>query len=196
LKMVVAYSTVSQVGYGFLLFPLTLAGSAAADYAWNGAVYFALAHAVAKAAAFLAVGALMHQIGHDRLQEMTGAAWRSPFILMAFAMASLSLMGLPPSAGFVAKWMLLKSALLSGSWGYGMVIIGGGILAMAYLFRVLEIAMRAPPEGWSLLPIPKGLAFPAIVLAVTAVLLGVFSDLPLRLLQVGPVVANWGRFAP
>jgi multicomponent Na+:H+ antiporter subunit D len=196
LKMVVAYSTVSQVGYGFLLFPLALAGGDAADYAWNGAVYFALAHAVAKAAAFLAVGALMHQIGHDRLHEMPGAAWRSPFILMAFAMASISLMGLPPSAGFVAKWMLLKSALLSGHWGYGIVIVGGGVLAMAYLFRVLEIAMRAPPEGWSRLPLPKGLAFPAMVLAVTAVLLGVFSDLPLRLLQVGPVVADWGRLSP
>lgn len=197
LKMVVAYSTVSQVGYGFLLFPLALAGGAAAEYAWNGAVYFALAHAVAKAAAFLSVGALMHQMGNDRLHEMQGAAWRSPFILMAFALAALSLMGLPPSAGFVAKWMMLKAALLSGQWGYVMVIVGGGVLAMAYLFRVLEIAMRAPPEdaAWRP-PFPRGLAFPGMALAVAAVLLGIFSDLPLRLLQVGPVIAQWGRVAP
>ena len=196
LKMVVAYSTVSQVGYGFLLFPLALAGGVAAEYAWNGAVYFTIAHAVAKAAAFLAAGALMHQFGHDRLDDMEGAAWRSPFILMSFALAALSLMGLPPSAGFVAKWMMLKAALSSGQWGYAMVIVGGGVLAMAYLFRVLEIAMRAPPEDAPPLRFPRGLAIPGMVLAVAAVLLGVFSDLPLRLLQVGPVVARWGRVAP
>jgi formate hydrogenlyase subunit 3/multisubunit Na+/H+ antiporter MnhD subunit len=194
--MVVAYSTVSQVGYGFLLFPLALAGGAAAEYAWNGAVYFAIAHAAAKAAAFLAAGALMHQFGHDRLKEMEGAAWRSPFILMSFALAALSLMGLPPSAGFVAKWMMLKAALLSGQWGYAMVIVGGGVLAMAYLFRVLEIAMRAPPEDAPPLHVPQGLAIPGMILAVAAVLLGIFSDLPLRLLQVGPVIAQWGRVAP
>lgn len=193
LKMVVAYSTVSQVGYGFLLFPLALAGGTAAEYAWNGAVYFAIAHAVAKAAAFLAVGALMHQMGHDRLGEMTGAAWRSPFILMTFALACVSLMGLPPSAGFVAKWMMLKSAMLGGQWGFGAVIVIGGMLAMGYLFRVLEIAMRVPPEGWSRLRVPCGLAIPGMVLAICAVLLGIFSDLPLQLLQVGPTDAPFGQ---
>jgi formate hydrogenlyase subunit 3/multisubunit Na+/H+ antiporter MnhD subunit len=192
LKMVIAYSTVSQAGYGFLLFPLVLAGGMAAEYAWNGAVYFALAHAVAKAAAFLSVGALMHQMGHDRLHEMQGAAWRSPFILMAFALAALSLMGLPPSAGFVAKWMMLKSALLSGQWGYAVVIVGGGVLAMGYLFRVLEVAMREPPAGRPPMPVPTGLALPGMALALAAVLLGIFSDLPLRLLQMGPTTTLWG----
>jgi formate hydrogenlyase subunit 3/multisubunit Na+/H+ antiporter MnhD subunit len=188
LKMVVAYSTVSQVGYGFLLFPLAFGGAEAAELAWMGAVYFVLSHALAKAAAFLAAGALMAQFGRDGLDALRGAAWHSPLVVMAFGLAAVSLMGLPPSAGFLAKWMLLKSALGSGQWWWAVVIAGGSLLAAAYLFRVLEITLEAPGEAPPPARPSRGLSLPALALALAPLILGILADWPLRLLAVGPVI--------
>jgi len=101
LKLLLAYSTVSQLGYLFLLFPLSVSGGLAAQYAWQGGVYAALAHGCAKAAAFLATGALMQCLGHDRIGELRGAGWHLPFLIAALSLAGVSLMGLPPSGGFV-----------------------------------------------------------------------------------------------
>jgi multicomponent Na+:H+ antiporter subunit D len=188
LKMVVAYSTVSQVGYGFLLFPLAFGGAEAAELAWTGAVYFAVSHALAKAAAFLAAGALTAQFGRDGLDALRGAAWHSPLVVMAFGLAAVSLMGLPPSAGFLAKWMLLKSALGSGQWWWAVVIAGGSLLAAAYLFRVLEITMEDPGEAPPPARPSRGLSLPALALALAPLILGILADWPLRLLAVGPVL--------
>lgn len=196
LKMVVAYSTVSQVGYGFLLFPLAQGGAEAAELAWMGAVYFAIAHALAKAAAFLAAGALMAQLGRDRLDALRGAAWHSPMVVMAFALAAISLMGLPPSAGFIAKWMLLKSAMLGGQWGWVAVIAAGSLLAAAYLFRVLEMTLETPGDAPAPPPVSLALSLPTLALALTPLLLGVFSDLPLSLLEIGPVLPLPGGATP
>ena len=99
-KRLIAYSTVAQVGYLFLVFGL--AGGAAAMPAWRGAAYFAFAHACAKAAAFLVAGALMHAAGGDELDRWEGLARREPMLMFTFGLAGVSLMGLPPSGGFIA----------------------------------------------------------------------------------------------
>lgn len=190
LKLLVAYSTVSQLGYMFLVFPLSVPGGLAAEYAWQGGVYAALAHGCAKAAAFLAAGALMHQLGHDRIRDLRGAGWRMPVLVAAFGLAGVSLMGLPPSGGFVAKWMLLKAALLGGQWWYAATILAGGLLAFAYVFRVLERAMTAPAASDPPVATPWGLAVPAMALSLVAIALGVASAWPLALL--GPLLPGGG----
>jgi len=187
LKMVIAYSTVSQVGYGFLLFPLSAGGGEAASFAWNAGVFFALSHGMAKAGAFLAAGALLRTLGHDRVDDLGGTASRHPFLIMSFALAGVSLMGLPPSGGFVAKWMMLKAALLAGQWCYVAVLVAGSLLAIGYLFRVLEKTLQAPAGEESSPAVPRLLSLPAMLLAAAAVALGILSDWPLRLLAAGPL---------
>lgn len=184
LKLVVAYSTVGQLGYPFLVFPLV--GGAGARSALSGAVYFMLAHACAKAALFLAAGNVLRALGHDRLEGMRGAAAALPMTFLTFALASLSIMGLPPSGGFVAKWLLLRGALEAASWPLAVVLIGGGLLAAGYLLRVLALSL-ARPEGPPLVPrpVPLALELPALVLALAAVALGLVSSVPLSLLEVG-----------
>ncbi|ABI56097.1 complex I subunit 5 family protein [Alkalilimnicola ehrlichii MLHE-1] len=172
LKQVIAYSTVAQLGYLLLIFPL-LASAAA----WQGVVYHGLAHGLAKAALFLAAGNIMIVIGHDRLRDMRNFPSTLSPSLFAFALASVSLMGLPPAGGFVAKWLLVEGALAEGQWGWALLVVAGGLLAAAYLFRVMRLFVRHagtpgvshhPPLGWALNGPPMALALAAQALGLGA----------------------------
>lgn len=144
LKLVVAWSTVAQVGYLFLVFPLAQAGDAA--LALRAAVCFLLAHGLAKAAMFLAAGNIQHGAGHDRVTRLRGAASAMPLSVFAFSAAGASLAGLPPSAGFTAKWLLLETAATGEAWGWAVLIVLGGLASAAYVFRVLHYAFAAMPR--------------------------------------------------
>lgn len=184
LKMLVAYSTVAQVGYLFLLFPLAAGPEAAAG--WQGGVYQALSHAFAKSAMFLAAGTMVLAAGRDDFASLNGISARLPVSLFAFAMAGVSLMGLPPSGGFVAKWLLLKSAVASGQWWWIVVIIVGGLLSAAYVFRVLRRAFLPPAEGQAKRPpLPHALELSAFLLAAASLLLGLYATEPLALAGIG-----------
>lgn len=175
LKLVVAYSTVAQLGYMLLFFPMATA------LAWEGAVYHGVAHGVAKAALFLAAGNVLAYVGHDRLRELRGLDRPLSVSLFAFALAGVSIMGLPPSGGFMAKWLLLSAALDSGQWWWAVVVLVGGLLAAIYIFRVLRFAfLKAPgPVIESPGPAPGPLmAWPAMALAILAIALG-FTTAPL-----------------
>lgn len=192
LKMIIAYSTVAQIGYMFLLFPLAAVDSTGQIFAWNGGIYFAVSHACAKGAAFLVAGSVVWSLGHDRIEDLGGLARRYPVGTFTFAIAGLSLAGLPPSGGFVGKWLLLKAAMLSGQWWYAVMIIAGGLLAAGYVIRVLEIAMRAPENEevpGEVLRIPLRMQYSALALAFAAVLMGLLASVPLDILNISAPVS-------
>jgi multicomponent Na+:H+ antiporter subunit D len=186
LKMLIAWSTVAQIGYLFLVFPLASAASPAdAITAWSGGVYQALSHAVAKAALFLSAGAMLQVTDEERVERMEGVGRHLPVSLFAFAVAGVSLMGLPPSGGFVAKWLLLDAALTSGQWWWAAVLILGSLLTAAYVFRVLRRCFLAPPEQAVFHPVPLVMPLAALCLAGIALILGLAAVYPLRLLNAG-----------
>jgi multicomponent Na+:H+ antiporter subunit D len=113
LKLLIAYSTVAQLGYLVFFFPLAALPEVKLA-AYQGTLYHVLAHALVKAALFLASGAMIHALGHDRLYGLRALAGKLPLTTFVIAVASASLVGLPPSGGFVAKWLLL-----SASWEGG-----------------------------------------------------------------------------
>jgi formate hydrogenlyase subunit 3/multisubunit Na+/H+ antiporter MnhD subunit len=195
LKLVVAYSTVAQIGYLFLVFPLAGGASAeqpAAADAWNGAVFLALSHGLAKAAMFLAVGQWMSVQGSDQIDEMQGYATAMPMTTFAFALSSITLVGLPPSGGFTAKYLDMTSAFATGQWHWALVMAVGGLLAAAYLYRALAVVFRRgvlPPS-----PVPsRGQQAVPLVLAGAAIVLGIASAGPFELLTMGrPEAAGEG----
>lgn len=180
LKLLVAYSTVAQLGYLFIAFPL--AGVEPA-LAWGGSIYLALSHAFAKGAMFLAAGSIMTESGHDDIGELDLVVERMPLTLAAFALAGISLAGLPPSGGFVGKWMLLQAAMEQGLWGWALVLIGGGALTAAYVFRVLGFAFTTAPHHHESHSVPGTMEWTALLLALGAVLLGFVAPWALPLLD-------------
>ena len=189
LKMLVAWSTVAQLGYLFLIFPLLSSnGFAADDLALQAGTMQAVAHGLAKAAMFAAVGVLIHVTGRDTVADVAGVASRLPVTLFAFALSGMTLMGLPPSGGFLAKWLLIEAALAQGQWWLAAVAIAGGLLAAVYVFRVLRQAFMAPPLGERRLAAhraPPLMEWTAFALAAASVLLGLRGMELLRLLGVG-----------
>jgi formate hydrogenlyase subunit 3/multisubunit Na+/H+ antiporter MnhD subunit len=184
LKLLVAHSTVAQIGYLFLVFPLS-ATPQTAHTAWQGGIYFVFSHACAKAAFFLAAGNVICAFGHDRINELHGIVRRLPVSMFAFALAGVSLMGLPPSGGFIAKWLYLKAALAGGQWWYGGLLILGGLLAGAYVFRFFSVTFSNVEEVAEGRPVPKIMEWTAFGLAVSAMILGLSAPAIIRLLDAG-----------
>ncbi|MEM8852569.1 MAG: proton-conducting transporter membrane subunit [Pseudomonadota bacterium] len=194
LKRLIAYSTVAQIGYLFLVFPLAGGDSAAQPWsagAWTGAMLQAIAHALAKGAMFLAAGLVVEAAGHDRLSAVHGLARTMPITAFTFALSSVTLMGLPPSGGFVAKYLMLTSAFASGQIVWALVILTGGLLAAAYLFRVLAPTfLRSAKARADIGAVRQALP---LTLAATSILLGLLSAQPFEFLQIGrPQAATGG----
>lgn len=180
LKMMIAYSTVAQLGYLFLIFPLlgALGGLQAG-------IMQAFAHGLAKAAMFAAAGVLIKATGQDTIAGLAGAAQKLPLTLFAFGLAGVTLMGLPPSAGFLAKWQLIEAALGQGYWLIALVALAGGLLAAVYVFRVLRQAFLLTAPESSLQPVPRSLEWAAFALASASILLGLRGVELMQLLNVG-----------
>jgi multicomponent Na+:H+ antiporter subunit D len=151
LKLLAAYSTVAQVGYLFLFFPL-LAGTPATQRQdlLGAVVLLALTHGFAKAGLFLSAGLLHKAAGHDRIDDLGPSIQSLPAVALAIGLAGVALVGLPPSGTFIAKWVLLSSAIGSGQWWWIPAVVLGTLLASAYVFRVLANAFEQGPRHGSL----------------------------------------------
>jgi formate hydrogenlyase subunit 3/multisubunit Na+/H+ antiporter MnhD subunit len=145
LKLLVAYSTVAQIGYLFLMFPLAFDAGAAAigrGGALTGGLLQAISHATAKAAMFMAAGLVYLALGHDRIAGLAGVARALPLTVLTFALAGAALMGLPPSGAYVAKKLFFDAAGGSGQWWWERVLDVGGLLTASYVVLVLAHALR------------------------------------------------------
>jgi len=166
-----------------VLIPAALPGIA-------GGILLAVAHGLAKAAMFLAAGALVFAYGSDRLDRMEGAISRMPVAVAAIGLAGVSLAGLPPLFGFVGKWLMLQASLAEGAWWWIALLLVGGLLALGYTGRIIRATFNppgendaAPPQGH-----PHAL-FSAVpfALAVLSIVLGLFPGVLVEILAVTPV---------
>lgn len=179
LKQVVAYSTVAQMGYLFLLFPLTSAAGGDPEVlraAWGGTAALVVGHGFAKASLFLSAGTLKSVYGTDSLSELARVVRPLPSVVMGMGVAAVTLAGLPPSLGFAGKWQLVVASVGSGQWGWAAVPIGGGLLSAAYLLKPLTVMLREPQDRARPLPESRSASlrvrYAPLLLAVVPLVLG------------------------
>jgi multicomponent Na+:H+ antiporter subunit D len=158
----------------------------------GGGVYHALSHAFAKASLFLAAGAVLHAAGGDRCCHLRGLGERRPVIATALALASISIMGLPPSGGFVGKWLLLVAALHAGQWWWVVGHPAGRLAGRGLQFSFSAPAVPPAPAEQVWHDEPRMLGRAALAAGpVLALLLGLAAVIPFKLLSVGaPFPAN------
>jgi multicomponent Na+:H+ antiporter subunit D len=188
LKLLIAHSTVAQIGYLFLIFPLItveMRDAAWLPMAWTGTFFQVLAHALAKSAMFLAAGAVVLALGTDRLEALHGTAGRLPMTTFALGLAGVTLIGLPPSGGFVAKWLLLKATIESGQWWWAPVLVVGGLLTAGYVFLMLAHAFQPRQSVAEVRAVPRWLEASALGLALAGILVGFRAEEFLHLLSIG-----------
>ncbi|HEY0894320.1 MAG TPA: proton-conducting transporter membrane subunit, partial [Cellvibrio sp.] len=175
LKLLIAYSTLAQIGYLFLMFPLAFSVSGKLDsgIALAGGLLQAVSHAMAKAAMFMVCGSIYTTLGHDCLSELGGVWRRLPISVLAFALSGLALMGLPPGGAYVAKELLIQAAVEQSQWWWIVVLQAGGIFTGAYVFLVLIkiIATKTKPLH-SYDATPRVCEVAALALALCSLFLG------------------------
>jgi formate hydrogenlyase subunit 3/multisubunit Na+/H+ antiporter MnhD subunit len=182
LKLLIAYSTLAQIGYLFLMFPLAYdpgAGRLVAGDALAGGMLQVVSHATAKAAMFLSAGLVYAALGHDRIAGLAGAARGTPLGVLAFALGGLALMGVLPSGAYLAKKLLLDAAGVTGQAWLAFVLQAGGFFTTSYVVLVLAQALRRPPEGAPIARVPRVQEWAAVALACCSLLLALAAWGPL-----------------
>jgi len=172
-KRRLAYSTVSQISYVLCgLFLLTPAGVL-------GALLHTIFHATAKTGLFLSAGAIIFYTGKTNVDDFKGIGRQLPGTITAFTMVALSLVGIPPFAGFVSKWYLATASLDSGlpviGWLYPTILLVSALLTAAYLLPVTidgffpgkdaEIPARIPEH--------RAVTVPLLALGAASLVMGI-----------------------
>jgi multicomponent Na+:H+ antiporter subunit D len=174
LKRMLAYSSVAQIGY------IALGLGLGSTYALIGAVLHIVNHACMKSCLFL-VSSNLETRGHGLSIKSFGAALRRemPLTSAAFAIAAISMIGLPPTAGFFSKWYLLLASFEANQWPFVIVILVSSLLNAVYFFRVLERMYLGgkdePAEFREVGGRPFLLTFSPVTLALSLFVLGLGS---------------------
>jgi multicomponent Na+:H+ antiporter subunit D len=179
LKRLLATSSVAQIGY------IMLGASFVTEAGLTASAAHLFNHALAKGGLFLAVACLAIQYRDLRLDQLAGAARTMPLTAAAVVVCGFSLIGVPGTAGFISKWLLITAALDEGPLGYALVaiILVSSLMALVYVWRVVETLYFKPaavdPEGPGEAPLQLLLVTWAVALANIG--FGLFPQFPMAL---------------
>jgi len=173
LKKMLAYSSIANVGYimlGVGLSPQTPLGL-------TPAVMHVFNHAVIKACMFMTACAFIFKADLWDIRSFEGMGRRMPYTSIAFILASLAMIGMPPSAGFISKWYLLLAAIHSRNYVFVAIIFFSTILMIVYFWRVIEIMYISAGEDSSQSALmdeaPLSMTLPGMILAVLSFAAGI-----------------------
>ena len=177
LKRILAYSTVSQIGYIFLglamLNPVGIAGG----------LLFLLMHGLAKAGLFLCAGIVEHNTHKRDIRELGGLIKTMPITAVTFLGCAFSVIGIPPFGGFFSKFMVIMGTVKANHIWLAAVALFTAVLTMFYLFRLFSAVFL----GEAKLEIKEkttSMLFVVIVLGVLSLISGIFVAYPMKLVNV------------
>lgn len=180
LKKMLAYSSVSQIGY--IIMGISLAN----PFGFIGAALHILNHAIMKACLFLVTGNLRLKEGHSDINRFNSSYRKKyPWTMAAFTVAAISMVGLPPLAGFFSKWYLALGTIENSNWLLLSVILISSLLNAVYFFKILEKVYLNNPENEDTEPsedrdisrdeVSASLLIPVAVMAIALIVVGVLN---------------------
>ncbi|MBL39451.1 MAG: cation:proton antiporter [Xanthomonadales bacterium] len=185
IKRMLAYSTISQLSY------IVLAALVLAPYAEIGAAVHIVAHAFGKITLFFCAGAIYIASKKTRVDQLRGIGLRMPWTMVAFAIGALSMIGVPPTAGFVSKWYIIAGAFQVDNFFVLAVFMASTGLNAAYFLPIVFRAFfrpedQAPPKehGEAPWPMVAALTFTAAGTILFFVFNGPIVDIEARMLEV------------
>lgn len=175
LKRMLAYSSVAQISY------IALGIGLGSTLGLIGAILHILNHAFMKACLFLVSANFLTKLGHTEIPRLDNSVrLKMPWTSAAFALAAISMIGLPPTAGFFSKWYLVIGSFEQSNWIFITVILVSSLLNAVYFFRVLEkIYLRSGEQkaeeketAVASTEAPPSMLYPALILAAGLLVLG------------------------
>jgi proton-translocating NADH-quinone oxidoreductase chain M len=176
-KRILAYSTVSQIGYIFLGF------SVANESGVSGSLLFILMHGLAKAGLFLCAGIVIHSTHKRDIREMGGLIKTMPITAVAFLLCAFSVIGIPPFGGFFSKFLVIMGTVQAGMVWVAAVALFTAVLTMFYLLKVFnqvflgEVKSPAPEKT-------KSMIFVVALLAVLSLVAGILVSYPAKVAEI------------
>ncbi|MGE5235383.1 MAG: complex I subunit 5 family protein, partial [Acidobacteriota bacterium] len=193
LKRLLAYSSVSQMGY-------VVAGIGLGTYlGCYGGVFHLLNHAVMKSLLFMCIGAVIYATGVRRISQLGGLAEKMPITSACFVVGAVAIAGLPPLGGFMSKLTVYLALARAGLWWAAVVAVAASVLTMVVLLRAASAVFWRRGNGGAtvtaeVVEVPPTMWVPMVVLAGLCVLLGVFPQAVYPLLDRAAIVlATLGR---
>lgn len=193
LKRLFAYSSVAQIGYMIIgLGLVTTAGLQAS-------ILHIFNHALMKGALFMALATVIWRLGKADMESIRGLGRRMPLTFTALLIGGLSLIGIPLTAGFISKWYFVVAALQAGLWWVAALILLGSLLALVYVWRIVEAAWfkevpagSVPLDQMGRLEAPLWLLVPTWVLVLANIWFGISTKWPLTLSAMSANVLSGG----
>lgn len=172
-KRLLAYSSIAQVGY------MVLGISIGNAIALEGGIIHMFNHALMKGGLFMAMGCVFYMVGSTDLKDMAGMGKRMPLTAAAFVIGGFALVGTPLTVGFISKFYLVQGALAEGWWPIAFMIMFASLLAVIYVWRVVEVMyFQKPADGdLSYNEAPIAMLIPTYVLIGAAVYFGTDATL-------------------
>ena len=178
-KRLIANVCIADVGYNLVAItsvtPLGIMGN----------LYFFLIGGITTALSFMAVG-ILNRMGFETLDDFSGVGRKMPFTSLALLLGAFSFAGVPPLAGFIAKYLVFTAAIEANlSW---LAVIGvlTSVIQAAYLLRLINYMYAKTPQEETKIKEPKKLLFPIFILVAAIIVLGVYPTIVLNLIE--PVI--------
>jgi multicomponent Na+:H+ antiporter subunit D len=186
-KRLLAYSSVAQIGY------MVLGIGLASTTGITGAILHLFNHALMKGALFLALAAVAYRLGSTALQDLAGLGRRMPWTMFAIVVGGLSLIGVPGTVGFVSKWYLVLASLEQGLWPVALLILLGSLLAVVYVWKLVEAAYLTEPQGdVAVQEAPLSILVPLWLLVIANIYFGVHTEVSVGLAREAAAVLTGG----
>ncbi len=169
-KKLLAYSSMSNGGYIVLAFSIMSTMSVA------GGLYHVMAHALASAAAYLAIGAVNRQTGTTKMSELGGMIHKMPLSYLVYLIAIISMAGIPPMGGFISKWLIYQALIGKGLVLLSVAAFFGSIGSFLYVFRPLAalfLGQELPQFKKTIKEAPFFMALPMVILSLLNIATGV-----------------------
>lgn len=174
LKRMLAYSSIAQIGYmllGIALFSET---------GLTATIIHLFNHGVTKALLFMGVGAYVLRSGSSFYVHLHGLGKTMPWTSAAVVIGGISLIGVPGTAGFLSKWLLVQAAIEKGYWPLAMLIVASSLLAVMYVWRLIETLYLSPPNGErTIQEAPLSMLLPLWIMALACIYFGFETDITL-----------------
>ncbi len=171
LKRMLAYSSIAQIGYILLGIGLL------SNTALSGAIVHLFNHGITKAALFMGVGALVLRSGSSFYARIEGMGKVMPWTSFAIVIAGLSLIGVPGTAGFISKWVLVQAAIEQGWWWIALAVVASSLLAIIYVWRMIEVLYMKQPVDATRREAPLSMLIPLWIMALSTIWFGLDTDL-------------------
>ena len=178
-KHLFAYSSIAQIGYMIVGFSVSTTTGLMAT------LLHLFNHALMKSALFLALAAVVYRIGSVQLSQFHGLGRQMPFTMAAIVIGGLSLIGVPLTVGFVSKWYLIMAVIENGWWPVAVLILLGSLLAVVYVWRLVEAAYFKPPLPGrdTMKEAPLSLLIPVWILVIANIYFGIDTRLSVQVTQ-------------